>query len=194
MVGNLTSKTADNAINLHPRIQKDSIEVLWSPPIGDWIKCNIDGVAAGSPLLTASSGIFCDSQANHIISFSVSNGAGSPAMAGFLAAIIAIEKSMQMKWTKLWLESDCVLVVKAFSNPNLVPWNIKSCWLTCWAFSMSIDFRITHLYCEANFCANNLANIGLKSKSSSWFNFVHSDVNLNYLLDKAGTPRLRLVL
>ncbi|XP_058786434.1 uncharacterized protein LOC131661045 [Vicia villosa] len=147
-------------------------------------------MAVGS--LAACRGIFRDFQDNHILSFSAYLGEGSPVTAEFLAVIIVIEKAKQMKWNKLWIETDCKLVVKAFSNVNLVPWKIHSRWLMCWAYTLIIDFRITHIFREANFYAGFLANIGFKSKSFSWFSYVHKDITEDYLLDKNGTPRLRL--
>ncbi|XP_058741922.1 uncharacterized protein LOC131614340 [Vicia villosa] len=79
LVGKLTAKNGDNSINnfsflkkfdiaIHPRKLKVAVEVLWCPPIAGWIKCNIDGAAAGSPLLAANGGIFRDAQAKHVIS------------------------------------------------------------------------------------------------------------------------------
>ncbi|XP_058758938.1 17.9 kDa class II heat shock protein-like [Vicia villosa] len=38
-----------------------------------------------------------------------------------MAAVLAIEKARHLNWTKLWLETDCALLVKAFSDSSLVP-------------------------------------------------------------------------
>ncbi|XP_058781014.1 uncharacterized protein LOC131655124 [Vicia villosa] len=203
LVGSTTTRKSDNSIHnffvlknfevtIQPRVPKRCIDSLWFPPDVSWIKCNIDGAAAGSPFLAASGGLFRDNQANHIISFCTFLGTGSPLFAEFMAAIIAIEKAKEMLWSKLWIETDSLIVVNAFSNPSLVPWTIKTRWLNCWKHTLEIDFRISHIFREANFCADILASIGLKSKSSSWFNYVHKDIFKDYLLDKAGTPRPRL--
>ncbi|XP_058755287.1 uncharacterized protein LOC131628464 [Vicia villosa] len=142
-----------------------TVDMLWSPPGAGWIKCNIDGAVAGSTSLASCDGIFRDAQANHVISFSVFLGPGSSVFEEFMAAVLAIEKARHLNWTELWLETDCALLVKAFSDSSLVPWKIKSRWLTCWAYTLSIDFRIIHIFREANFCTDVLANIGLKRKS-----------------------------
>lgn len=149
-------------------------------------------MAAGSPLLAASGGIFRDYQANHIGSFCVFLGEGSPVLVEFMAAVVAIEKSKAMNWTKLWPDTDCSLVVKAFSDATMTPWKIKTRWLQSWNYTISIDFRITHIFRETNFCADLLlVNIDLKSNIFSWFHLCN-DILLDYLLDKAETPKFKL--
>lgn len=137
MVGNLTSRKANDSIysfiilkpfdiNIHPRKQFSVVEVTWSIPARGWIKCNNDGVASGSPLLAACGGLLRDEEANHFLSFSALIGPGTPVVSKFLAVIIAIEKGKQLIWTKLWIETHCMLVVNAFANVQLVPWTLKS--------------------------------------------------------------------
>lgn len=105
--------------------------------------------------------------------------------------MVAIEKAMEFHWKKLWIETDFMLVVKSFSNSNFVPWNIKSRWLNYWLFTLSIDFIITYIQ-RRQFCVDFLANLGLKTKNLTWFSNVHRDTIRYYLLDKDGTPRIRL--
>lgn len=82
-----------------------------------------------------------------------------------MAAIIAIEKDKQHNWSKLWLEMNCILVVNAFSNSNLVPWYIKSRCLICCAYTLNMDFMITHTYREVNFYDDFLANLEFQTKA-----------------------------
>ncbi|XP_058742585.1 uncharacterized protein LOC131615070 [Vicia villosa] len=142
LVGSLTKRKANNSIQsfsllkafdiaISPRSPSNCLEVLWCPPSRGWVKCNTDGVASGSPLFAACGGIFRDEEANHIISFAAYIGLGSPVVAEFMAVIIAIEKAILENWSRLWIETDCKLVVKAFANVHLVPWVLKSRWLTC---------------------------------------------------------------
>lgn len=88
-------------------------------------------------------------------------------MAELSAAIIALEKAMDKNWKKIWLEMDSSLVVQAFLNINLVPWRLKSRWLSIISFANSIV--VTHIFREDNACAYSLANIGLNYISLSWF-------------------------
>src|SRR4051812_38815406 len=106
--------------------------------------------------------------------------------------MIAIEKAKDLSFKKLWMETDCLLVVKAFSNTCLVPWTIRSRWLRCIAHTRSIEFLITRVYREVNFCADLLANLGLYIGRFCWFQLVHFVIVQYYLLNKVGTPRLRL--
>ncbi|XP_058783929.1 uncharacterized protein LOC131658677 [Vicia villosa] len=142
LVGKLTSKKTNNSLRsfsflkaldilLHPCNQLATRDVLWCPPVCGWVKCNIDGVANGSPMVAAYGGIFRDDKTHHICSFSAFLREGSPVYAEFMAAILAMERAKHCQWKKLWIETDCLLVVKAFSNVLLVPWRIKSRWLTC---------------------------------------------------------------
>ncbi|XP_058783119.1 uncharacterized protein LOC131657775 [Vicia villosa] len=106
-------------------------------------------------------GIFRNTDAEHIGSFCDFLGEGDAVSAELLAAITAMEKMKEMGFQKVWLESDCLLVIKAFSDISLVPWKIRSRWLGCLEHTRSIEFMITHAYREANFCADLLANLGL---------------------------------
>ncbi|XP_058733948.1 uncharacterized protein LOC131605630 [Vicia villosa] len=180
-------------ININPRRPSSLLEILWCPPHLGWVKVNIDGVAHGNPVTMACGGMFRDNKAIHLGSLYDYMGEGNSELAELWATMIAIEKAVSLGWRKLWMETGCLLVVKAFTDPALVPRRIRSRWLRCHTFSQSIDFMISHIYREANFCVDYLANIGHNSRSFCWFNFVHPIVVKDYLLDKDDTPRLRLV-
>ncbi|XP_058726868.1 uncharacterized protein LOC131598268 [Vicia villosa] len=203
MIGNNANKTSNSSISnftvlknfnisIRPSKALTTMNVLWTPPLHGWLKCNVDGVACGFPWTSACGGIFRDHNALHVLRFSALLGKEPPETAEFLAVIMALEKAKDFGIYKLWIESDCILVVNAFKDHSFVPWKIKSRWLVCWAYSLSIDFMITHIFREANFCADFLAGIGLRNKATTWFNYIHEDIISEYLLDKQGTPRLRL--
>ncbi|XP_058741713.1 uncharacterized protein LOC131614101 [Vicia villosa] len=179
-------------IQIKPKAQTATLEVLWSPPIVGWMKCNIDGVVLGNPRLAACGGLFRDHNANHVVSFCDFLGNESPEFAELFAPILALEEAKRRNINKLWLETDFLYVVNAFRNRALVPWKLCSRWLVCWNYSINIDFLVTHIYREANFCADSLAYVGLKCKSLRLFTFVHEDISIDYLLDKSDTPRIRL--
>jgi len=50
-------------------------------------------------------------------------------------------------WSDLWLETDYKLVVKAFSNHKLVPWNLRNIWSNCILILSSVNFVI-HMFIE----------------------------------------------
>lgn len=162
LVGNLTTKCSNSSIlsftllksfdiNIHPSKPLRCIDVLWSPPPFGWVKCNVDGLAKGSPMLIACRGIFKNDQACHVGSLCDFFDVGSSEMAELLAALAATEKARELNWKKLQIETDYLLVVKAFSNSNLVSWKIKSRWLNGRAYTLNIDFMITHIYREVKF-------------------------------------------
>ncbi|XP_058760243.1 subtilisin-like protease SBT1.7 [Vicia villosa] len=170
-VGDNTRNTSNNSIssfsilkgmhiNINPRRLSSFLEILWClSPIG-WVKANIDGVARGDPVLMACGGIFRDNNATHLGSFCDYTGEGNSELVELWTAMLAVQKAVNMGWRKLWIETDCMLVVKAFSDPALVPWRIRSRWLSCHAYSQRMEFMVSHIYREANFCADYLSNIG----------------------------------
>ncbi|XP_058775776.1 uncharacterized protein LOC131650051 [Vicia villosa] len=101
------------------------------------VKANIDGVARGDPVLMACGVIFRNNNATHLGSFCDYMGEGNSELAELWAAMLAVQKAVNMGWRKLWIETDCMLVVKAFSDPTLVPWRTRSRWLSCHAYSQS---------------------------------------------------------
>lgn len=161
-------------------------------PLKGWTKVNIDGLDRGDPSSIACGSIFRDESSYHMGSFCDFMGDGTAVLAELVAAIIAMERTKILGWRKIWMESDCILVVKAFSDFFLVLWKLRSRWLNCVAYTRNIDFMIYHVYREPNFCADFLASIGFSLRCSSWFSFVHSVIVKDYLLDKEGTPKLRI--
>lgn len=76
----------------------------------------------------------------------------------------AIHVAKDKGWTKLWMECDFSLVVKAFSNPDIIPWKLRVIWRNCIAMTSNFNFRITYVFREANHCVDKLANFGVISK------------------------------
>lgn len=142
LVGNDTSRCSNHSISnfsllknfgvcIHPRRPLKVAEVMWYPPPLAWIKAYIDGFARGNPSLISYGSIFWDDKACLVGGFSAFLGEGTPELADLLTAIIVMEKAEMFNWKKLWIETDCSHVVKAFSNSNLVPWKITSRWHMC---------------------------------------------------------------
>ncbi|MCI24036.1 ribonuclease H protein [Trifolium medium] len=91
-------------------------------------------------------------------------------MAELCGAMRAIELAHNRNQTNLWLESDSTLVVQAFSNASLVPWELSNKWLNCTIIARNMNFVVSHVYREGNQCANKLANIGLGLDSFTFWN------------------------
>jgi hypothetical protein len=116
IAGNHTSKLASSSVRdfsvlkkfnvcIHPPKVSSLKEVIWQPPLPNWVKCNTDGAFTG--LSASCGGIFRNSSAFQ---------------AELCGVMTAIEIAASKDWNNLWLETDSSLVVLAFKNGNLVPW------------------------------------------------------------------------
>ncbi|XP_058776647.1 uncharacterized protein LOC131650967 [Vicia villosa] len=201
--GNSTQKKGSNAIldfqflksfniNVNPPKAFLVKEFLWHPPILHWIKCNTDGAASGEPQRAACGGIYRDHTGMHKGSFSKFLGPGNAFLAELFGAILAIEIARQKNWNNLWLETDSTLVVLAFSKPHMVPWAFRSRWENVINHTKSINFLVTHIYREGNYCADRLANIGLHVQGFTWWDVVHREILMEFAKNSIGLPIYRL--
>jgi hypothetical protein len=83
--GNNTKKTSSNSIRdfsflklfgitiHHPRAMVVK-EIIWQPPLGSWIKCNIDGASNGNPGNASCGGVFRNSDSDFISAFAETVG------------------------------------------------------------------------------------------------------------------------
>ncbi|GAU30172.1 hypothetical protein TSUD_311230 [Trifolium subterraneum] len=101
-------------------------EIIWLPPLPHWVKCNTDGASTSTS--SSCGGIFRNSEADFMCAFADNLGVGSAFNAELIGALNAIELANSKHWSNLWLETDSVLVVKAFTNPGLIPWNLSNMW------------------------------------------------------------------
>lgn len=74
-------------------------EVIWQPPIHDWVKSNTGG--ASNPQTVAAGGIFRDNEANFLLGFTENVGEENAYFAELSAAMRAIELSCQYNWMQL---------------------------------------------------------------------------------------------
>jgi ribonuclease HI len=202
--GNNTLKSASNSlrdfnflkmfrISIHqPRIPV-SKEIIWQPPLLNWIKCNTDGVSNGNPGIASCGGIFRDHNANFVYAFAEPLGRETAFFAELCGALKAIELAFEKNWVNLWLETDSTLVVAAFKNPNNpVAWPLRNRWKNAMFMLSQMNCIITHTYREGNKVADLIANFGLSlSDSTSW------TVGPDFLLaaldcNKRGLPCFRI--
>lgn len=133
------------------------IEVTWHPPIRDWIKRNYD--EAFSSTLSGLGSIFRNFKWGFLLAFAEPLIQVSSLNAKFTVVLRVIELASDKGWNKLWIKSDCLLATQAFSNDNLIPWHLRTCWNTCKKLTLSMTFTISHVYRERNMCADFLANL-----------------------------------
>jgi ribonuclease HI len=202
--GNNTLKSSSNSIRdfnflkmFRIRIHQPRIpvvkEIIWQPPILNWIKCNTDGASKGNPGIASCGGIFRDHNANLIYAFAEPLGVESAFFAELCGALTAIELAFEKNWVNLWLESDSSLVVAAFKNPkNPVAWPLRNRWKNAMFMMSQMNCIITRTYREGNKVADLIANFGLNlNVPVSWI------IGPDFLLDaldcnKRGLPCFRL--
>jgi ribonuclease HI len=166
-------------------------EVLWQPPILNWVKCNCDGASLGNPGLSSCGGIFRNSDALFLGAFSFNLGISSSLNAELVGAMLAIETAVNKGWSQLWLESDSMLVVKAFSSSKVVPWALRNRWDNCLARISNMNFFVSHIYREGNHCADKLASLGLTLPGFTWWNQIPPQLRDDFGRNRLGMPSYR---
>jgi hypothetical protein len=96
-------------------------------------------------------------------------------MHAFYAEIIymmmAIEIVNLKCWPLLWVETDSIIVILAFKNATMVPWQLCNRWLNCVEL-IKMSFIISHIYRESNQCADGIVNLGLHIPRSQWWDTI----------------------
>jgi len=135
-------------IAIHPPRVPEIKEVLWTPSMINWIKGNTDGSTSNT---TSACGIiFRDHVADCLLCLSENLGPGDALRAELCGSMRAIEVAHQKNWLNFWLESDSMLVVRAFSNDSIVPWCVSNRWFNCKKLLMDMNFVVSHIYREGN--------------------------------------------
>jgi hypothetical protein len=93
-------------INIHNLFAPIVKEILWHPPLPNWIKCNIDGASKGNPGSSSCGGIFRNNEADFLLCFAEPHGFASSYQAELCGALRAIEVAHQMNRPNLWIESE----------------------------------------------------------------------------------------
>ncbi|CAJ2651412.1 unnamed protein product [Trifolium pratense] len=166
-------------------------EVIWQPPILNWIKCNCDGASLGNPGISACGGLFRDANSSFLGAFAFNIGISNSLNAELIGAMIAIETAASKGWSYLWLESDSMLVVLAFSSAKIVPWALRNRWDNCVTLLSNMNFYVSHIYREGNHCADKLANIGLSLHGLTWWNHIPTRLQGDFIRNRLGMPYFR---
>jgi hypothetical protein len=87
-------------------------EVIWQPPILNWVKCNCDGASLGNTGNSACGGILRNVDSSFLGAYAFNIGVSSSLKAELLGAMIVIETAAIKGLSNLWLESDSMLVVR----------------------------------------------------------------------------------
>jgi len=96
------------------------------PPDVGWVKVNCDGSYFGTNPNGSIGFVLRDSQANFVGAMVQNIGYTTPIEAEFCACMMAMEKAKELQLTHLWIETDSLIVVKAFCTSNGVPWRLQA--------------------------------------------------------------------
>jgi ribonuclease HI len=176
-------------VNIHPHKAPSIKEVLWAPPLSNWIKCNTDGSSTSSA--SACAGIFRNSDSDFIGGFAENVGLQNAFFAELAGVFRAIELADLHHWYNLWIETDSLLVVKAFKSDVNIPWSLRNRWFNCQLILRNMNFLITHIYREGNECADTLANIGLTLVNYTFWNEAPVEIVASLFRNKLGLPCYR---
>jgi ribonuclease HI len=173
---------------IHPPKAPSIVEVIWHPPIFNWIKCNTDG--ASNNISSSCGGVFRNHSADLVACFAENLPHCSSLIAELSGAMRAIEIASHNNWHNLWLETDSSLVVFAKSS-KIVPWSLKNRWLNCQRLISSMNFIVTHLFREGNDAADCLANLGLYLTEFLYLLDAPLCINSSLARNKLGMPCFR---
>lgn len=71
-------------------------------------------------------------------------GTGKSYFVELCGAMRAIEYANSKSWNNIWLETDSMLVVRAFMDAREVPWTLRNIWTNCLTLISSMNFVVTH--------------------------------------------------
>lgn len=182
-------------VQIHPPKAPQIKEVIWSPPIFNWIKINTDGAATKNPSNASAGGIFRDKEGICIGCFAQNLGNVNAYHAELMAAIIAMETAEKRSFNYLWLETDSQLVYLALKSSSIIPWPLRNRWHNCMNYVRSISFTFSHVYREGNSCADGMANLGLSLPYNflAWYSSIPEVIRGEYNMNRLGLPKFRFV-
>jgi ribonuclease HI len=180
-----------NVTTHHPRTPVIK-EILWQPPLINWVKYNIDGASKGNPGLVGCGGAFRNHDADLLYCFAEPLGIASSFQAELCAAMSTIEVAYKMNWKNIWIETDSTLVVLAFQNSNtVVPWNLRNRWSNILLLFRNLNGIVTHIQREGNHIADTLANHGCTLSSASFWLQAPVFISDRLAQNKLGIPSFR---
>jgi len=99
-------------------------------------------------------GIFCGSVGDFLGWFTAFISNAYAIRVELMGTIFVIESGMDRGWSNLWLETDSILVTRAFVNHNI--WDIRNKWRRCLDKIRHMHFKITHIFTVEFFWLSHL--------------------------------------
>lgn len=131
-------------INIHPPKATITKEVLWHPPLTNWLKVNTDGAVLKNPIKAACGGIFRNSFGFTVGCFAQKLDTESAFIVEIYGAMLAIEIANQNNWLNIWLETDSMLLVMAFKSAHMVPCSLRNRWANCLELTKNMNFLVSY--------------------------------------------------
>ncbi|XP_077221686.1 uncharacterized protein LOC143855449 [Tasmannia lanceolata] len=137
----------------------------WIPPIPGEFKLN--SYASLSDEGGGIGGIIRDSIGDAIYCFSLSIPKGEIYSLEIHAICTGVAAAMALGITKLWIEADSTFVVASVDKSSHPTWKNLPDIKKAWSYLDSIDWRISHIWREANSAANYLSKISCPYKGEN---------------------------
>jgi ribonuclease HI len=107
----------------------------------------------------------------------------------------AIEIAFEKNWNRLWIETDSLSVVTAFTcSDRQVAWSLRNRWKNVTLKARQMTVIVTHIYREGNQVADVLANHGLSLNSIVFWEDVPLFIRDCFIKNKQGIPSFRVCL
>lgn len=132
----------------------------WLPPDFGWVKINCDGSSFGSHPNGSVGFVLRDTHASFLGDMVQNIGYASSLEAEFCACMLALEKAMDLQLSHVLIETDSLLVVKAFRTSSGIPWHLLNRWKNCIRFCSIISCNFNHILRGSNLVADALAKNG----------------------------------
>ncbi|XP_042477755.1 uncharacterized protein LOC122059130 [Macadamia integrifolia] len=173
-----------------PRSRQGILKVHWCKPIQTWVKLNVDGCSLGNPGRAGCGGIFRDHQGRMMRCFSFSLGVDSSFSAEIWSMIKGISIAQDLHISHHWIESNSSAAVSLFHH-RLIPWFVYQEWCHLLSYLISVEWKITHCFREANPVADYLAKTVASSGASSDEATLPPMLINELITDEGGRPRYR---
>ncbi|GAU42668.1 hypothetical protein TSUD_398740 [Trifolium subterraneum] len=76
----------------------------------------------------------------------------------------------------------------ATKSIDIVPWQIKNRWMNCLALSRQMQFIISPVYREGNYCADKLASLGITLNAYTWWSSPPLCIRDDLTRNRLGLP------
>ena len=182
--------------NVPSKPNRIQVQVKWCKPQPGWMKLNTDGSVFGDPKRAGGGGVIRNSEGEWVAGFVRKFGNVSSITAELWAFKEGLLMAKQLGIDNLYVDLDAAFLVHLITNPSVVNLNLEPLLSDCRNLTKTfLNCLVTHVYREANYCADRLAKMGADLHTDYLFLYNPPPVVADLLaLDKAGHVCNRLIL